>query len=127
MDDFWDVLLWSFWIFFWVAAIMLWIRCLIDMFSDSTLGGWAKAGWSVLLVLLPWLGALIYLIARGNSIGERQYAAAVAAREREVEYIQSVASRPQSAVEQVASAKALLDAGALTQEEFERLKETALA
>src|SRR4051812_26578373 len=59
--DFGDVLLWSFWFFIWVAAIMVWFRCLFDLFGDHTLSGWGKAGWAILLVFVPWFGALIYL------------------------------------------------------------------
>jgi len=69
--NFWNVILWSFWFFIWIAALMVWFRCLIDMFSDHTLSGWAKAGWVILLVFVPWLGALIYLIARGRSMADR--------------------------------------------------------
>ena len=74
--DFGEVLLWSFWFFIWIAALMVWFRCLFDMFGDRSLSGWAKAGWAVLLIFVPWLGALIYLIARGRSMTERQVAAA---------------------------------------------------
>ena len=70
--NFWNVLLWSFWFFIWIAALMVWFRCLIDMFGDHTLNGWAKAGWVILLIFVPWLGALIYLIARGRSMADRQ-------------------------------------------------------
>ncbi|MET0739605.1 MAG: PLDc N-terminal domain-containing protein, partial [Acidimicrobiales bacterium] len=69
--DFGNVLLWSFWFFIWVAAIMVWFRCLFDLFGDHTLSGWGKAGWAILLVFVPWLGALIYLIARGRSMNQR--------------------------------------------------------
>ena len=69
--DFGNVLLWSFWFFIWVAAIMVWFRCMFDMFGDHTLSGWGKAGWAILLIFVPWLGALIYLIARGRSMTER--------------------------------------------------------
>ena len=72
--DFGDVLLWSFWFFIWVAAIMVWFRCLFDLFGDHTLSGWGKAGWAILLVFVPWLGALIYLVARGRSMNERSMA-----------------------------------------------------
>ena len=93
--DFGEVLLWSFWFFIWIAALMAWFRCLFDLFSDSSLSGWAKAGWAVLLIFVPWLGALIYLIARGRSMTERQ-TAAVAQRQAEQEkYIQKVASTSQ--------------------------------
>src|SRR5687767_1326513 len=125
--DFGEVLLWSFWFFIWIAALMAWFRCLFDLFSDSSLSGWAKAGWAVLLIFVPWLGALIYLIARGRSMTERQMAA-VAQRQAEQErYIQQVASTSQGPAEQIASAKALLDSGAITQAEYESLKAKALA
>ena len=67
INSFGEVLLWSFWIFIWIAAIMIWFRCVFDMFSDRTLSGWGKAGWAIVLIFVPWLGALIYLIARGRA------------------------------------------------------------
>jgi hypothetical protein len=64
--SFWDFLLWTFWIFIWILAVIIWFRCFLDMFSDPTLSGWGKAGWAVLLIFVPWFGAFIYLIARGS-------------------------------------------------------------
>jgi hypothetical protein len=125
-NDFGDVLLWSFWFFIWVAAIFIWFRCVFDMFSDRTLSGWGKAGWAVLLIFLPWLGVLIYLIARGRSMTERQQQAMVDAQQAQEKYIQQVAGSS-SAAEQIASAKGLLDSGAITQDEFNTLKAKALA
>src|SRR6187549_1617709 len=89
--DFGDVLLWSFWFFIWIAALFVWFRCLFDLFSDRSLSGWAKAGWCVLLIFVPWLGALIYLIARGRSMQERQVAAAEDMRAEQEKYIKQVA------------------------------------
>jgi hypothetical protein len=125
--SFGEVLLWSFWFFIWIAALMVWFRCLWDLFGDSSLSGWGKAGWAILLIFVPWLGALIYLIARGRSMTERQLAAAAAQREQQEKYIQQVASSSQGPTEQIASAKALLDAGTITQAEFDALKAKALA
>jgi hypothetical protein len=125
--DFWDVLLWSFWFFIWVAAIMVWFRCIFDMFGDRTLSGWGKAGWAVLLIFVPWVGALIYLIARGRSMTERQVAAIANQQAAQEKYIQQVAGSSAGAAEQIASAKALLDSGAITQAEFDTLKAKALA
>jgi Phospholipase_D-nuclease N-terminal/Short C-terminal domain len=125
--DFWDVLLWSFWFFIWVAAIMVWFRCIFDMFGDRTLSGWGKAGWAVLLIFVPWVGALIYLIARGRSMTERQVAAIADQQAAQEKYIQQVAGSSAGAAEQIASAKALLDSGAITQAEFDTLKAKALA
>jgi hypothetical protein len=125
--DFWDVLLWSFWFFIWISALMIWFRCLFDMFGDSTLSGWAKAGWAILLVFLPWLGAIIYLIARGRSMGERQMAEVARQQAAQQEYIQQVAGKSTSPASQIADAKALLDSGAINQTEFESLKTKAMA
>src|SRR5215510_11795612 len=90
--DFWDVLLWSFWFFIWIAALMVWFRCLFDMFGDRTLSGWAKVGWAVLLIFVPWLGALIYLIARGRSMTDRQMQAIADQQAAQEQYIKSVAT-----------------------------------
>src|SRR5262245_36800391 len=125
-NDFGDVLLWSFWFFIWVAAIFIWFRCVFDMFSDRTLSGWGKAGWAVLLIFLPWIGVLIYLIARGRSMTDRQVAAMQDAQKAQEQYIQQVAGSS-SPADQIASAKSLLDSGAINQEEFDSLKAKALA
>jgi hypothetical protein len=125
--DFGDVLLWSFWFFIWIAALFVWFRCLFDLFGDRSLSGWAKAGWCVLLIFVPWLGALIYLIARGRSMTERQMAAAADLQAQQEQYIQQVAGGAKSPAEHIADAKALLDAGTISQAEFDGLKAKALA
>lgn len=125
--SFWEVLLWSFFFFIWIAAIMVWVRILFDLFSDPTLSGWGKAGWAIFLVLLPLVGSLVYLIARGRSMGERQLAAAADAEAAQAKYIQQVAGSTATPAEQIAQAKSLLDAGAISPEEFESLKAKALA
>ena len=125
-NDFGDVLLWTFWIFIWISAIFVWFRCIFDMFGDRTLSGWGKAGWAVLLIFVPWVGALIYLIARGHSMTERQIEAAQAQQAAQQRYIQQVAGTA-SPAEQINHAKALLDSGAITQDEFNALKAKALA
>ena len=127
-NTFWEILVWSFWIFIWISAVMIWFRCVFDLFSDKTLSGWGKAGWSLVLIFLPWLGALIYLIARGKSMGERQMEAMANAQAQQEKYIKQVASSSAtSPAEQIASAKSLLDSGAITQSEFDALKAKALA
>jgi Phospholipase_D-nuclease N-terminal len=125
--DFWEVLLWSFWFFIWIAALMVWFQCLFDLFGDSSLGGWAKAGWAFLMIFVPWVGALIYLIARGKSMSERKQAAAEAARADQEKYIQQVASGSPGPAEEIARAKELLDSGVIDQTEFEAVKSRALA
>ena len=128
IDSFGEVLLWSFWFFIWISAIMIWFRCIFDLFSDSSLSGWGKAGWAIVLIFLPWLGALIYLIARGKSMGERQMKAIADAQVQQEKYIKQVAATSAtSPADQIASAKSLLDSGAITQTEFDALKAKALA
>ena len=125
--SFWDVLLWSFWFFILISAIMIWFRCIMDLFSDHTLSGWGKVGWSLLLVFVPWFGAFIYLIARGKSMNERQMAKMADSQASQEKYIQTVAAKSATPAEQIASAKGLLDSGAITQAEFDALKAKALA
>jgi hypothetical protein len=125
--DFWDILLWSFWFFIWFGALMIWFRCVFDMFGDSTLSGWAKAGWALILVFLPWLGALIYLIARGRSMQDRQMAAIAEQQAAQERYIQKVSAKGATPADQIADAKSLLDSGAIDQSEFDALKAKALA
>ena len=125
--SFGQVLLWSFWFFIWIAALMVWFRCLLDLFRDSSLNGWAKAGWAVVLIFVPWLGALIYLIARGRSMSERQMAELSQRKAEQEKYIQQVARTSGAPAEQIASAKTLLDSGVITQAEFDALKAKALA
>jgi hypothetical protein len=126
-NDFWEVLLWSFWFFIWIAALVVWFRCLFDLFGDRSLSGWAKAAWAILLIFVPWLGALIYLIVRGRSMTERQVKAVAQRQAEQDKYIQQVAGTSQAPAEQIASAKALLDAGTINQAEYESLKAKALA
>ena len=125
--DFWEVLLWSFWFFIWIAALMVWFRCLFDMFGDRTLSGWGKAGWACVMIFIPWLGTIIYLIARGRSMAERQLEAAAQQQAAQDKYIQQVASTPVDPAEQITKAKALLDSGTIDQAEFNSLKAKALA
>ena len=125
--DFGEVLLWSFWFFIWIAAFTVWFRCIFDMFGDHTLSGWGKAGWAVLLIFVPWLGALIYLIARGRSMTERQMTAMAQQQAAQEQYIQQVAGTSTGPADQIASAKTLLDSGAISATEFDTLKAKALA
>ncbi len=126
-NDFGDVILWSFWFFIWIAALMVWFRCLFDLFGDHTLSGWGKAGWALLLIFVPWVGALIYLIARGRSMTERQISRAKEMQAAQDQYIQQVAGTSTSPADQIANAKALLDSGTIDQSEFDTLKAKALA
>ena len=121
--------LWSMLYFFFLFAfIWILITILMDLFRDHSLSGWAKAGWVVLLIFLPLLGALIYLIARGGGMQERAMKQAEAQQKRMNEYIrQTAGSSGGGAAEQIAQAHKLLESGAISQAEFDALKAKALA
>ncbi len=126
-SSFVEILLWTFFFFIWIAAVMVWVRCLFDLFGDHTMSGWGKAGWALFMIVVPFLGALVYLIARGKSMTERQLASAAKMQAAQDKYIKEVAANSASPAEQIASAKSLLDSGAISQEEFDALKAKALA
>lgn len=121
LDFFWDVLLFFAWlIWFWLL-----ITVFADLFRRHDASGWAKAGWIVFVILLPYLGVLVYLIAEHQGIAERNLQRAQAAQHQFDRYVQSVA--PQAPADQIARAKTLLAEGAITQDEFDQLKAKALA
>ena len=122
---FMDVL-WSMIIFFsWVIWIWIVITVLVDIFRRHDIGGWAKAAWVVFVVILPWLGVLVYLIAQHDGMRERSVKQAQAQRREFDDYVREAAGGGSAA--DIAKAKELLDAGAITQQEFETLKAKALA
>jgi hypothetical protein len=109
-----------------------WFMCLFwvigDIFRSRDLGGVAKTFWVFFVIILPWLGILVYLIARGHGMQQRQLEQAQDMHAAQAEYIRSVASTSGgSPTDQIASAKSLLDSGAITQAEFDALKAKALA
>ena len=126
MDDFWDFFWLLVWSFFFVAYLILLFQILTDLFRDRELSGWMKAVWSILLLLFPFLTAFVYLIVRGNGMAERQAAVMRAARAQTDQYIQETAGHA-SPADQIHTAKALLDAGTITEPEFDRLKAKALS
>jgi magnesium-transporting ATPase (P-type) len=116
--------LFEFFLFFAWFMCLFWI--LGDIFRSKDLGGWGKTLWVIFVILIPWLGILVYLIARGKGMQERQLDQAREAQAAQASYIQSVAGST-TATDQIASAKSLLDAGTITQAEFDALKAKALA
>lgn len=124
MHGFWNILWILFWSFAFVAYLMALFSIVGDLFRDHKLNGWFKAIWIIFLIFVPFLTALVYLIARGRGMAERQQAAVQQAQEQADSYIKSVASTSPS--DDIAKAKALLDAGTITQPEFDALKAKAL-
>jgi hypothetical protein len=122
MDVLWTMLIF----FFWVIWIWIVITVLIDVFRRDDIAGFAKALWVIFVIILPWLGVLIYLIVEHDGMRERSVRQARAERQQFDEYVRDAAGGGGSAAE-IARAKELLDAGTITPEEFEALKAKALA
>jgi hypothetical protein len=118
--------LWSMIIFFfWVIWIWIVITVLIDIFRRHDIGGWGKAGWVIFVVILPWLGVLVYLIAQHDGMRERSMQQAQSDKQAFDSYVRETAGGGTAG--EIAKAKDLLDSGAITQQEFEALKSKALA
>ena len=114
------------WFFLFFLYLMILFQIIGDLFRDRELSGWWKALWVIGLVFMPFLVALIYLIARGRGMAERQQAAVLKAKSDTDTYIRTVAAG-KSPAEHIADAKALLDSGAIDADEFATLKAKALA
>jgi Short C-terminal domain/Phospholipase_D-nuclease N-terminal len=121
LDVLWSMIIF----FFWVIWIWIVITVLIDIFRRDDLGGWAKAAWVVFVVILPWLGVLIYLIVEHDGMRDRSLKQAQAQRQQVDQYVRETAGGGSAA--EIAQAKQLLDSGTITQTEFEALKAKALA
>jgi hypothetical protein len=112
--------------FLWVAWFMLLFRVFGDVFRRADLSGLGKTAWIILVILVPFLGVFIYLITQNDGMTERNMSAARAQRAQYDEYIRDTAGSGGSAAE-IERAKALLDSGAITHDEFDALKQKALA
>ncbi len=124
LDLFWTTL----WFFLFIAWIWLLISIIADIFRSDDLSGWAKALWILFVIVVPWLGVLIYLIARGDSMQERAIKDATQRQQATRQYIQEVASTgaPSSADELTKLAQ-LRDSGVISAEEFAAQKAKVLA
>ncbi|MFI6446802.1 SHOCT domain-containing protein [Kitasatospora sp. NPDC050543] len=134
MDDypllnlFWTMM----WFFLWIMWLFLLFRIVVDIFRSHDLGGWGKAGWLIFVIILPFLGVLVYLVARGGKMGERDLQDA---RNREAafqEYVRQAAATSEGAAggsqaDQLAKLAELKRSGDLSQEEFEQAKARLLA
>ena len=117
--------LWALLVFF---LFIIWIWLLITVFIDifrSDISGWGKAGWVILVIILPFLGVLIYLIVNGQSMQERRVADYTSAQAAQDDYIRSVADSS-SPADQLEKLKKLHDQGALTDQEYEAQKQKVL-
>ena len=124
--SFWDVVWFIFISFAFVAYLMVMFSILTDLFRDRETNGWVKAVWILCLIFLPFATALVYLIVRGRGMADRQMRDATEMNKQQDAYIRDVAAAA-SPADQIAQAQKMLDAGSISQPEFDRLKEKALA
>jgi hypothetical protein len=118
----WDILIFFAWvIFIWIA-----ITVLIDVFRRQDISGWGKAAWVVFVVLLPWIGVLVYLIVNSTGMAERRAQDTQAAQAQFDQYVRNAAGKGGPASE-IETAKQLLDSGAISQAEFDAIKAKALS
>jgi hypothetical protein len=122
--SFWDIVWFIFISFIFIAYLMILFSIISDLFRDHETGGFAKALWVIALLVLPFLTALIYLVARGHGMAERSAQQAKEMKQAQDDYIRGVAGA--TPAEQIARAKELLDSGAISQTEYEQLKTKAL-
>ena len=123
LDLFWTTL----WIFLFIAWFWILISVIADIFRSRDLSGWGKGLWALFVVLVPWLGVLVYLIARGKSMGERHMQDAVEREQATRQYIQGVASQNgHSTADEIAKLVQLRDSGVLKEEEFSAQKSRLL-
>jgi hypothetical protein len=121
----WEAIWLVFVTFVFVSVLMLLFAVIVDLFRDGSLTGWGKAGWIIVLILLPFLGVLIYVIARGQGMTERAFKASADTRKDFDDYARTMSGgSPASELER---ATVLHDAGKLSDEEFAQLKAKILA
>ena len=119
--------MWTMFVFFaWILFFWMLFGVFGDLFGRHDISGWAKAGWTVFVIVLPFLGIFVYLISQGKSMGERAQERAKAQQAQVDDYVRSVATSG-SQTEEIAKGKELFDSGAITQAEFDQLKAKALA
>ncbi|MER6299281.1 SHOCT domain-containing protein [Kitasatospora sp. NPDC001539] len=125
-----DIFFTTMWIFLWIMWFFLLFRVFGDLFHDDSVSGWGKAGWSVFLLVLPFLGVFVYLIARGNDMGRREAQRTAEAEQELRAYLRQTASEtaaPSSHVDELARLADLRNRGDVTEDEYQRAKAKVLA
>jgi Short C-terminal domain/Phospholipase_D-nuclease N-terminal len=117
-----EVFLSMLWFFLFVLWIWLVITVFADIFRSDDLSGWGKAAWSIFVIVLPYLGIFVYLIARGRQMGERAVDEAHRRDERFRSYVRDAAATPSSEVDQLSKLASLKADGVIDDDEFQRMK-----
>lgn len=125
LNSLWDLFWYTLVIFAFVAYLLILFQVLTDLFRDRSTSALVKVVWIIFLILLPYLTAFVYLLARGRGMATRSTAAHDSAQHAADDYIRKVAGRTPAG--EISEAQALLDAGTITGDEFDRLKAKALS
>jgi ABC-type multidrug transport system fused ATPase/permease subunit len=125
-ENVWNIIWLLFWSFAFVAYLFALFAIIADLFRDQKLNGWWKALWVIFLIFVPFLTALVYVIARGRGMAERSMKDAAETQKETDAYIRSVAISGGSATDEIAKAKKLLDDGTITAEEYAAIKSKVL-
>ncbi|MEU2423577.1 SHOCT domain-containing protein [Streptomyces sp. NPDC007851] len=126
LSAFWTML----WLFLWIMWLVLLFRVVVDIFRDDSMGGWAKAGWLALCIVVPFLGVLVYVIARGKGMGQREISQARDQQKAFESYIRQTAQGAPagtSSVDELARLSEMKSRGDISDEEFRRAKALVLS
>ena len=123
LNAFWMI----FWFFLWVLWFMLLFHVFVDLFRDRNLSGWAKAGWTLFVCVLPFLGVFVYLIARGSGMAERSLDRAQAEQKGFDDYVRKTAGAGGGTTDELTKLAGLRADGTLSEDEFQQAKQKILA
>jgi hypothetical protein len=123
-SSFFGLLIWAFVL---TCYLIVLFQIIVDLFRDQDLSGWWKAVWLIFLIIVPFLAALVYVIARGRGMAERHELAKTGGRPTEAPYVPPPIMKIDNPAGQIATAQQLLDSGSISQAEFDQLKQKALS
>ncbi len=123
LNAFWMI----FWFFLWIMWFMLLFHIIVDVFRDRDLSGWGKAGWTIFVCVLPFIGVFVYLIARGSGMAERSLEEAQDQQQQFDEYVKKTAATSSGTSDELARLAGLRADGTLSEDEFQRAKQKILA
>jgi hypothetical protein len=115
------------WVFLWIVWLFLLFRTIIDIFRSQDMGGWGKAAWLIFVIILPYLGVLVYVIARGRGMADRDVAQAQAQEEQFKAYVRDVSTSSGGSADELQKLADLRDRGVISEDEFQQQKSKILA
>ncbi|MFW7415447.1 PLDc N-terminal domain-containing protein [Demequina sp. SO4-18] len=126
-ENFISIIFYTLWFMIVISFFVVVIRIIVDVFRDESLSGWSKTAWIALIVVLPVIGSIVYLLARGKDMARRDVRDATAMRAAQVEYTKGLMAEAGGPAGQIRAAKELLDAGTIDEDEYLALKAKALS